>query len=268
MGRLRHLIAEDQIELLLTIVRAVLGESVVGAYLHGSAVLGELRPRSDLDVMVVTRRRATRAEKQRLVSGLLALSGRPRQLELTIVVESEVRPWRYPPRMDFQYGDWWRSEFERGEVEPWPSTNPDLAPLVRMVLLGDTPLLGPPPRRIFDPVPRRHFVDALVHGIDGLLQEIESDTTNVVLTLARIWCSMVTDAVHSKDTAADWVLARLPTQHRPVLSRARVIYLGDEKEGWDDLRLHARTYADHVVAEIEGLPEVGRRNQSPGRTSA
>jgi hypothetical protein len=50
--------------------------------------------------------------------------------------------------------------------------------------------------------------------------------------------------------------------------RARAIYLGDEEEGWDDLRLHARTFADHVVAEIEGLPEVGRRNQSPGGTSA
>jgi len=50
--------------------------------------------------------------------------------------------------------------------------------------------------------------------------------------------------------------------------RARAIYLGDEEEGWDDLRLHARTFVDHVVAEIEGLPEVGGRNQSPSRTSA
>ena len=41
---------DDQIELLITIVTDVLGE-VVGAYLYGSAVLGRLRPRSDLDVM-------------------------------------------------------------------------------------------------------------------------------------------------------------------------------------------------------------------------
>ena len=132
--------------------------------------------------------------------------------------------------MDFQYGDWWRSDFERGEIEPWALvTNPDLACLVRMVLLGDTPLLGPPPREVFEPVPRRHYVDALVHGIDELLQEVESDTTNVVLTLARIWSGVVTDEVHSKDAAADWTLPHLPGQHRPILAKARAIYLGNER---------------------------------------
>ena len=70
--------ADDQIELLLTLVRDVLHEDVVGAYLHGSAVLGGLRPRSDLDVMVVSKRRTNRAEKQQLISQLLALLELPR----------------------------------------------------------------------------------------------------------------------------------------------------------------------------------------------
>ena len=249
--------ADDQIELLLTSVRDVLGEVVIGAYLHGSAVLGGLRPRSDLDVMVVATRPTAHAEKQRLVSGLLAVSLRPRPVELTIVVQNEIRPWRYPPRMDFQYGEWWRSEFERGEVEPWTSaTNPDLAPLVRMVLLSDTPLLGPAPSDLFEPVPRRDFVQALAHGVDELLTTLESDTCNVVLTLARIWCGVVTDQVHSKDGAAEWVLPRLPPEHRPILARARAIYLDDEEDGWDDLRLEACAYAEHVAAKIDRLPGV------------
>jgi predicted nucleotidyltransferase len=249
--------ADDQIELLLTIVRDVLHKDVVGAYLHGSAVLGGLRPRSDLDVMVVSRRRTNRAEKQQLISQLLAHSRQPRPLELKIVVKDEIRPWRYPPRMDFQYGDWWRSAFQRGELEPWPSaTNPDLASLVRMVLLGNTPLLGPPPREIFERVPRRDYVEALVHGIGGLLQTVESDTCNVVLTMARIWSGVLTDEVHSKDAAAEWALPRLPAQHRGVLIKARAMYLGDEKEDWEDLHMEARAYADHVAAEIKGLPRV------------
>lgn len=253
--------ADDQIELLLAAVRDVLGDDVVGAYLHGSAVLGGLRPRSDLDVMVVSRRRTTRHEKQRLVAHLLAVSCQPRPVELTIVVEDEIRPWRYPPRMDFQYGDWWRNEFERGEVEPWPSpTNPDLASLVRMVLLSDAPLLGPPAAEIFEPVPRRDYVDALVKGIDGLMRTLQSDTRNVVLTLARIWISIETDEVRSKDAAADWALPRLPAQLRPVLARAREIHLGDEEERWDDLRPQVRTYAEHVVAEIERLYGAGERS--------
>jgi predicted nucleotidyltransferase len=246
--------ADDQIEHVLAAVRDVLGEDVVGAYLFGSAVLGGLRPRSDLDVMVVSRRRMTRREKQRLVNHLLTVSRRPRPIDVTILVEDEIRPWRYPPRMDFQYGDWWRSEFERGDVEPWPSpTNPDLASLVRMVLLADTSLLGPPAAEIFDPVPRHDYVDALVSGIDQLLRDIESDTRNVVLTLARIWNGIETDEVRSKDAAADWALPRLPPQLRPVLARARGIYLGDEEENWDDLQAQTRANAEHVVGAIGRL---------------
>ena len=59
------------------------------------------------------------------------------------MVTSDVRPWRYPPRMDFQYGDWMRAEFEAGDLEPWPSAvNPDLALLVTMVLQSDAVVFG------------------------------------------------------------------------------------------------------------------------------
>ena len=239
-------------------MRDVLGPDVVGAYLHGSAVLGGLRPRSDLDVLVVSRRRTTRVEKQRLVDRLLAVSGGeppgpPRPVELTIVVESEIRPWRYPPRFDFQYGEWLRSEFERGNVEPWPAANPDLASLITMVLLGNRPLLGPPPAEVFDPVPRGDYNSAIVGGIDALLHDLEWDTRNVILTLARIWSTVATGDVRSKDDAAAWALARLPEEHRAVLERARAVYLGEEDERWDDLESWVRPHADYDVGEIERL---------------
>jgi predicted nucleotidyltransferase len=132
----------------VNLVREVLGADCVGAYLHGSAVLGGLRPDSDIDVLAVSKRATTAAQKRVLIDRLLAMSGRgdpsgtARSIELTIVVESEIRPWRYPPRFDFQYGDWLRSQFQQGELTPWISPNPDLAPLITMVLLGNRALLG------------------------------------------------------------------------------------------------------------------------------
>jgi B12 binding domain len=53
----------------------------------------------------------------------LGQAGRWRRVGLTLVVQSEVRPWRYPTN-DFQYGDWLRGEFESGNVEPWPTRRP------------------------------------------------------------------------------------------------------------------------------------------------
>jgi streptomycin 3"-adenylyltransferase len=242
------------------LMASVEGGVVRGVYLYGSAIVGGLRPDSDLDLFAVIGRRLTGPERQALVDRLLPMSGRHtrppswRPVELTAVVASEIRPWRYPPRFDFQYGDWLRGEFERGNVEPWPTTsNPDLAVLVTMVLCWGVPVFGPPPDELFDPVPYEDLVEAMVGGIDGLLGDLEPDTRNVILTLARIWSTVATGVIRSKDAAADWALTRLPEQHRPVLARARAIYLGEQDESWDDLRPRVRAHAEHVVAEIDRL---------------
>ena len=258
---------QQQIDRALALVRAVFDSDAVGAYLFGSAVLGGLRPESDLDVLVVSKRRTTRAEKQRLVHGLLAASGRRtphgiwRRIELTIVVEGDIKPWCYPPSFDFQYGDWLRSKFESGNVEPWPTTvNPDLATLITMVVLANTPLLGPLPADFFDPVPSDDLTSAMVGDIDRLRGDIDSDTRNVILTLARIWSTVATGVIRSKDAAADWVLDRLPEPHRPVVARARAIYVGDQAERWDDLKDHIGPHADYVVAEIRRLVRATSEN--------
>lgn len=251
---------QQQLDRVLSIVRDVLGSDAVGAYLFGSAVLGGLQPESDLDLLVVSKRQTTRDEKQRFVERLLTISGRRtpqgrwRRVELTIVVESEIKPWRYPPSFDFQYGDWLRSEFENGNLTPWPTTtNPDLSALVTMVLFGNTPVLGPPPAEIFDPVPREDLVRAMVGDIEALLGDLDDDTRNVILTLARIWSTVATGVIRSKDAAADWALDRLPEEHQAVLARARANYLGDEEERWDDIQPQLRRHTDHVVAEINRL---------------
>jgi streptomycin 3"-adenylyltransferase len=243
-----------QIDRSLALVTDVLGRDLVGAYLHGSAVLAGLRARSDLDVFVLSTRRLTAGEKDRLVRALLVISRNPRPIELTVAVHGDVRPWRYPPRMDFQYGDWWRNEYERGIVEPYPSNvNPDLAPLIAMVLEGNTALLGPPPAAVFESVPREDFAAALAHGARELPADLEWDTRNVVLTFARIWCGIETGQVQSKDAAADWVLPRLPDSLRPVLQRARDAYLDDGNEKWGDLMGDVRTYADYMADRIAHL---------------
>src|SRR6476469_170985 len=63
--------ALPQLDRIRELVLEVLGRPIVGVYLHGSAVLGGLRPRSDLDVLVVTTQPTTHDEKQRITDGLL-----------------------------------------------------------------------------------------------------------------------------------------------------------------------------------------------------
>ncbi|PGH49178.1 aminoglycoside adenylyltransferase family protein [Streptomyces sp. Ru87] len=248
----------DQVRETVRLVGDVLGAEVVGVYLHGSAVLGGLRPASDLDVLVVSRRSMDGRERRALLDGLLERSGSAngvRPVELTVVVRSEVSPWRYPPTGDFLYGEWLREDYEAGLL-PQPEPVPDLALLIPMVLAGDRPLAGPPPARVLEPVPHADLVRASVAGVPELLGELDDDTRNVVLTLARVWSTLATGEIRSKDAAADWALDRLPPEHRPVLAHARELYLGrryDEEHWSGALRARVRPHVEAVLAEIERL---------------
>jgi len=165
-----------QIEAVVELAGEVFGADVIGAYPHGSTASGKFHPHSDLDVLVVVRRHATDEERRMLVARLLAISGDgPRPIELTIVVESDVRPWRYPPTCAFQFGEWLRPELEAGTV-PAPAVSPDLAVLVTMVLLGDRSLFGPGPSEVLDPVPADDLRRAIADCIPGLLADLDSDT--------------------------------------------------------------------------------------------
>jgi len=246
----------DQCGRVVALVRELLGEAVVGVYLHGSAVLGGLKPTSDLDVLVVANRSMTPDERRELIGLLMPISGRgdptgrSRSIGLEVVVQADVRPWIYPPRLELQYGDWWRDEFERGNFSPWESPNPDLALLLEVVLQADHPLFGPPPSEVLDPIPSGDLRRAMLDSIPALLSYLDGDERNVVLTFARIWTTLATGLIRSKDAAADWALPLLPPEHRPVLALARDIYLGEAPEAWGDLLPQVRPHVDHVIGEI------------------
>ena len=165
----RQTVAAAQTERVLRLVREVLGRDVLGAYEHGSAVLGGVQPTSDIDILVITRRLATLVEKRQLVEGLMATSapfpppGLERCVEVTVVAQAQVRPWRYPPSFDLQYGEWLRKRFEDGDDLALQATvNPDLTTLLTIVLLGDQTLFGPPPGEVLDPVLVEDCIKAMV----------------------------------------------------------------------------------------------------------
>jgi len=250
-------VAAAQTERVLRLVRETLGDDALGAYEHGSAVMGGVQPTSDIDILVVTGRLATLAEKRRLVDGLLAISapfpppGPERCVELTVVAQAQVRPWRHPPSFDLQYGEWLRKRFEGGGSRPLQvAVNADLTTLLTIVLLGDRPLFGPPPGALLDPVLMEDCVRAMVGDTEKLMGEFEGDTRNILLTLARIWQTVVTGVIGRKDLAATWAQERLPPEYQPLMERARAMYLGREPDDWTGLASEARACADHMITRI------------------
>jgi predicted nucleotidyltransferase len=248
---------EEQINQCLSLLKDNLKQHLLGVYLYGSSILGGLQKYSDIDLFVVTDQSTTREEKARLAVGLLQISGiymksSKLPIEMTIVEKSEINPWHYPPHFDFQYGDWLRKEFESGIVEPWPTKEmPDLALLITQVLLASKILLGPNPDQLLCRVPYHDIIFATAHSLKNLMLDLDSDTRNVLLTYARIWSMLETDAIRTKTAAADWAIDNLPAQYRPAIKRARAISTGEVNEYWDDIQPLIKPCVDFMVRKIE-----------------
>jgi streptomycin 3"-adenylyltransferase len=213
-----------------SVLHLLTGLRPLGVYLFGSAVHGGLQPRSDLDVLAVLERRTTDEEKQRLFEGLRAIEGRP--VELTLVAHHQAHTF-----VDFQWGGWLPDRWESGE-------DPDLAILIHKVLLADHPLLGPPPASLLAPVPGDRLRAAMLADVEPLLEGLHEEPTNAILTLCRIYYSLVTGGIASKGEAARWAHARFP---HVALAKARAIYLGGLPEDYTGIDL------DYAAANLRAL---------------
>lgn len=244
---------KKQIEASINLINKILGQDLVAIYLYGSAVVGGLQKYSDIDLFVVSNRPTTTEERSRLVESLLKISGlymkdKNLPIELTIVEKAVINPWRFPPRFDFQYGEWLREQFEQGSIEPWVSKEmPDLAILITQILQNSFTLAGPPPNQVFCAIPYKDFIAALAEALPNLMSELKSDTRNALLTIARIWSTLETNKIYSKPAAADWAISHLAEQFHPVMKRAKEICTGKAQEYWGDIQESIEPCADFMI---------------------
>lgn len=219
------------------IIARELGESVIGVYLFGSALVGGLRPNSDVDVLAIVSQPPEEPTRRRLVEALMRVSGSPaddgspRPLEATLLCHQALVPWQYPPRSELVYGEWLRDEFEQGRIPP-AATDPDLAVVLTTARRCSLALYGPELAALIAPIPEADLRRAMIDSLPGLVEGLQGDARNVLLTLARIWMTLETGEMAPKDVAATWVLARVPTEHQATMALARRGYLEGGGDDW------------------------------------
>jgi streptomycin 3"-adenylyltransferase len=259
------------IDRILGVVVDTLGSHIVGAYLFGSAVIGELRPDSDLDLLVLTREPISPEARRHLVAALLRVSGKraahgpARNAEVTVVVFDDLVPWRHSPRSDFVFGEWLRDDFEAGVV-PSPTVDADLTLVLATALQGSAALMGPPLAQYLPSVPADDVRVAIADSLPALVTGLAGDERNVMLTLARMWVTLATGEIVPKNVAATRMLARLPEAHRAVLALARDAYLGTASDavhgGWASRRREVGAFVHYALGCIERLLAVPQSSGS------
>lgn len=231
---------------------------IIGIYLYGSAILGGLHINSDVDILVIVNQDLTEETRNELTNRLMLLSGKigcknlNRPLEVTIINQNDIVPWQFPPKCEFMYGEWLREQMEAGDI-PQACSDPDVAILLWQARSHSLSLKGPEAIEVIEPISMNDIQKAIRCSLPDLIAGVKGDERNALLTLARMWFTIATGEICSKDMAAEWVIPRLPQNLAVLLEIARNAYMGECEDCWGDLEAEITSLVAFMNNSIETL---------------
>jgi predicted nucleotidyltransferase len=251
-----------QVERLVVLIRAHVGDDLVGIYLHGSLAMGCFNAgRSDVDLVVVSERRMSIATKWRIAQVLLRLSGAPSPIEISFLERAALTAWRHPAPFDLHYSETWRRRYEEdlesGAWKDWnrsPEHDADLAAHLTVTKARGVTLWGRPIVEILPDVPEDDCVASLLEDLEWARgrEGVAPDTR--LLNLCRVLGYLRSGRILSKDEGGAWALEWAPQPLRAAIHQALLVYRGEaavESIEYDRME-SASTYLERRVGEAVG----------------
>ncbi|GEN54924.1 aminoglycoside adenylyltransferase domain-containing protein [Halobacillus faecis] len=183
----------------------IIGENLVGVYLHGSLVLGGFIPeRSDVDLIVVTEHPMSKEDAEQVTGFLLEKSGSPFPIEISFMNQHQLNHWQHPSPYDYHYSEAWRERFLNGGVtysNHHEKTDPDLAAHVTILSHKGCVLFGRPITEVFPSIPEKDYLDSILNDYEDCLDEVLDDPVYAVLNILRVYLYLEEGKIYSKDEA-------------------------------------------------------------------
>lgn len=234
----------------------ILGENLVGVYLHGSAVMGCFQPKkSDLDFIVVVKNSVPDASKKSFMEMVTKLNaeGPAKGIEMSIVRREVCDPFVYPTPFELHFSVGclnWYLEDPEGFLQKMNGTDKDLAAHFTVIRARGRCLCGAPIEEVFGEVPQQDYIDSIWYDVECAAEEIEENTMYLTLNLARVLAYLKERKVLSKQEGGEWGLRNLPQEYHGLLQEALREYQGGEP-AYDVER--AKEYAQFMLSEIKKL---------------
>ena len=213
--------------------QSLLGENLVGLYLHGSLAMGCYNPRSsDIDFLAVVQEPLSVKAKRQVIHFLLG-DCRDVRAEMSIVLARDLVNLAYETPFELHYSPYWAERLRREMAdpawEPWRDTrrvDTDLPAHVMMTVHRGRCLCGRPIAEVFHSAPREHFVRSLLEDMIWGRERLDELSVYLVLNLCRFYCYLQTGTVASKTEGAAWAVQNLPAECRPTGEKAWTQYRG------------------------------------------
>ena len=243
----------------ISLVENLFPKKILGIYLYGSATLGGLYPNSDIDILIITSKKINNKTRTELTKQLMAISGKvgcieKRPLEVTIINQKDIISWQLPLKCEYMYGEWLRKEMEAGKI-PQPFYDADLTILLWQARVSNIQLRGEQAEKLIPLISSDDVQKAIQDSLPILLSNIKNDETNILLTLSRMWFTLETGQICSKNTAAEWILPKLPSQLTPLMELAVAEYLGKCTAEWNDLEKEVFLLIDFIESKLKNILE-------------
>lgn len=210
--------------------QALLGDRLVGIYLHGSLAMGCFREEcSDVDFLVVTSDEPTLNQKQAMIETLLALSPQAPQkgFEMSVVLARDLKPFRYPTPFCLHYSNMHMEVAKRDVLqycENMRGTDVDLAAHCMITRACGKALIGKPVNEVFGEVPREDYLDSICLDMDNAEQDVSQDPSYVLLNLMRVLAYLKDGEITSKAQGGQWGIENLSGADRQILRQALDAY--------------------------------------------
>ena len=235
--------------------KQILGPSLIGIYLHGSAAMGCFHEKnSDIDLLVVVKEGPSRLQKRQYLDMIAALNEQApaKGIELSIVRENACKPFVYPTPYEFHFSpqhlDWYRSDPE-SYVEKMKGTDPDLAAHFTITYHRGKTLYGKEIPEVFAEVGEAEYFDSIWRDIENAREDIIQQPVYFILNLCRVLAYRREHLILSKQEGGSWGLAHLPQAYVHLAADAVTEYETGIPLNWDKSLLQA--YAGDMLLQIQ-----------------
>ncbi|WP_283679837.1 aminoglycoside adenylyltransferase domain-containing protein [Lentilactobacillus sp. Marseille-Q4993] len=212
---------------LLTNIKAklnrLLGDNLVGIYLHGSLVLGGFDDNSDVDFIAVVNDPLSFEMKKKLMKitfeDLWSLSPE-KGLELHVILSNQAKHITTKPNFEFHFSKYHLKHYLDSPseyIKKMHGFDLDLIAHVKVINQCGVALIGPNPEDVFETVSDLDYWNAVKYDID--FQGQPDNPSNEVLNLCRTLAFLKKGNIYPKIRSAYWVINNYPSFSAEVIRR-------------------------------------------------
>lgn len=234
--------------------KAILGDNLVGLYLHGSAVMGCYNDeKSDIDLLVVIHNDMSDEEKRRYMDMIVELNtyAPPKGIEFSIVKKSVCKPFVYPTPFELHFSvahlEWYKNN-PQDYVLKMKGTDKDLAAHITILYHRGICLWGKDVHNVFEAVDESAYLDSIWNDIEQAEADIMENPVYITLNLCRVLAYKQENLILSKQEGGIWGLAHVPKTYSNLIQQALDEYASVGTLELDETE--AVAYARYMTAQI------------------